>query len=143
LQARPAHVRIDAGREHIGCVRLSDKGMFRFYATCCQTALGNVMSSPSMPFVAISRRALEGDDAVFPPVMGIMGKFAIGTPPPGTAASIAPMQAMQTMLFVAKSALARAGKPHAYFDDAGAPIVPPRVLTPAEREALRARDREQ
>src|SRR5690606_40539770 len=32
---------IETGREHLGCVRLSAKGMFRWYAQCCNTPIAN------------------------------------------------------------------------------------------------------
>ena len=35
FQLRPAQLEITAGREHLRCMRLSEKGLLRWYAGCC------------------------------------------------------------------------------------------------------------
>lgn len=43
---------IDTGVEQLACVRLTDKGLYRWYAQCCNTPIGNTMG-PSMPFIGV------------------------------------------------------------------------------------------
>lgn len=141
VQVRPAAVRLQKGQEHVACLRLSNKGMFRFHTSCCQSPLANVMAKPRLPFVGLARSAVVVDDAALPPLMGIQGRFAIGPLPPGTAQTVTPGQLLRTLRFLAKSALGGGGHPHPFFSADNAPIAIPRVLSAAERDALRDRDR--
>ncbi|MGC2823639.1 MAG: DUF6151 family protein, partial [Pseudolabrys sp.] len=56
IPAMPSHYTIQEGHEKIKCVRLSDKGMFRWYASCCQSPIGNSMSSQAMPYLGVPAR---------------------------------------------------------------------------------------
>lgn len=141
FQTTPSRVHLDDGAlAHVECLRLGDKGMFRFHTSCCQTPLGNTMANPKVAFIGVPRAALDGADGDYPPVMRIQGRFATKTPPPGTARVVTPGQAIATMWFMLRATLGRGQRPHPFFDDNGAPRVPVRVLTTSEREALRARD---
>jgi hypothetical protein len=141
VQVPPAAVRLQQGQQHIACMRLSDTGMFRFHASCCQSPLGNVMAKPRLPFVGLARSAVVVDDAALPPLMRIQGRFAIGPVPAGTAQTVTLGQVLRTLRFLAKSALSGGGRPHPFFSADNAPIATPHVLSAAERDALRARDR--
>jgi hypothetical protein len=141
VQVRPAHVRLVRGHEHVACLRLHDAGMLRFHTSCCQTPLGNVMAKPRLPFIGIPGGAVVVDDAALPAPMRVQGRFACGPVPPGTAQTVTPSQVLRTVRFLAKSALRGGGRPHSFFSADGAPIATPRVLSPVERDALRARDR--
>jgi hypothetical protein len=52
-QMSPALVRFTAGTDRLACVRLTDKGMRRWYAACCRTPIGNTMASRGMAFVGV------------------------------------------------------------------------------------------
>jgi hypothetical protein len=43
-------------RDAMGCLRLSDKGVFRWYTDCCRTPIGNTAASPRFPAPAADRR---------------------------------------------------------------------------------------
>ncbi|MBC3872948.1 DUF6151 family protein [Undibacterium flavidum] len=59
VQVSQARLRFVQGREHLAAVRLSDKGMVRWYAACCKTPLGNVMLDPKMAFIGLIHSALD------------------------------------------------------------------------------------
>src|SRR5690349_15678686 len=87
VQVAPASLRFDRGTECIVGVRLSPKGLFRWYSSCCKTPLGNTLT-PSIPFVGMTAQVF-GDssrvDATFGKSTGaIYGKYAIGTAPKGS-----------------------------------------------------------
>ena len=88
IPAYPADVKILSGREHLNCTRLSDKGMFRYSTSCCNTPVAN--TRPNTPWLGFLRRVytvVDADllDRTFGPVRSsIMGRFAKGTPPAGT-----------------------------------------------------------
>lgn len=141
VQVPPAAVRLLQGQPQVACLRLSDTGMFRFHTSCCQTPLGNVMHKPRLPFVGLARSAVAVDDAALPPLMRIQGRFAVGPVPAGTAQTVTAGQVLRTLRFLARCALSGGGQPHPFFSADHQPIATPRVLSAAERDALRARDR--
>jgi hypothetical protein len=88
IQVAPAHLVYHSGADQIVGLRLSPKGVYRWYSSCCKTPLGNCLS-PAIPFVGIAAQAFQhgeqrSDDIFGKPLGGILGRFAIGTPPPGS-----------------------------------------------------------
>ncbi|MEI2804964.1 MAG: DUF6151 family protein [Albidovulum sp.] len=63
FQTLPHHVRFTQGAANLRLLRLSPKGLLRWYAGCCGTPIANSMPSPSFPFVGmISGRASPVSD---------------------------------------------------------------------------------
>lgn len=58
LQVPTAHLKITKGLEHLRCVRLTSSGLFRWYAGCCNTPIGNVLPG-SLPFVGLHTTFIE------------------------------------------------------------------------------------
>lgn len=50
FQVPPAKFQITQGLDAIECMRLTDKGMVRWYAGCCRTPIGNTVSA-RVPFI--------------------------------------------------------------------------------------------
>ena len=59
IQTLPKDVTFKTGAQHIACIKLSDKGMVRWYAACCNTPIGNTPATSKLPFVGLSRACLE------------------------------------------------------------------------------------
>lgn len=137
VQVAPASLVFDRGADRIVGLRLSPRGLYRFYASCCQTPLGNTVGQ-AIPLVGIVAQAFDAPDADFGPPRGaIMGKFAVGTPPEG---STRPSLRLLAHVIPLVLGWKISGKtwPHPFFDRATR--APSRLLTtlsPAEREALR------
>ena len=144
-QTTPARVSFQSGTEQLRCLRLSDKGMLRWHTACCNTPIGNTMSSPGFPFAGLIRACMELSDgqqaALLGPATGVNGRSAKGQAPAGTEATASLGTILRTIAFLLRGRLAGAQKPTPFFDAAGLPVVTPRVLSIAEREALRGRDR--
>lgn len=51
-QMPPAHLEITSGKEHIACMKHTEKGLLRFYAACCDSPIANA-PGPGMPFVGL------------------------------------------------------------------------------------------
>jgi hypothetical protein len=88
VQVAPATLSFDRGQARIRGLRLTAKGLYRWYASCCNTPLGNTLQ-PGVPFVGIPVQSFAGGLAqvtdTFGPVRGaFFGKFAVGTAPPGS-----------------------------------------------------------
>ncbi|MBT9500950.1 MAG: hypothetical protein IV092_06880 [Burkholderiaceae bacterium] len=144
-QTTPSRVRIQSGTEQLRCLRLSDKGMLRWHTACCNTPVANTMSSPGFPFAGLIRTCLELSDerqaALLGTATGVNGRSAKGQAPAGTEATASLGTILRTIAFLLRGRLAGAQRPTPFFDANGQPVVTPRVLSVAEREAVRERDR--
>ncbi|HEX7113879.1 MAG TPA: DUF6151 family protein, partial [Steroidobacter sp.] len=100
----PAQIEIVAGREALKCLRLSPKGLHRWYASCCNTPIAN--ANPGLPWVGIAHRAFTVKDPgylerTFGDVRSrVMGRFARGTPPSGTAEKVGFRGFMMALPFI-------------------------------------------
>jgi hypothetical protein len=134
-RARSA-LRIDRGLESLACVRLSAKGLHRWYAACCRTPLCN--SLPSIPYVGVLGSALDPNwerDEVGP------------SQPINTSHTLIPLapHSKFPLALVLKSLRLMFGWWYrerklgsVLFDAAGKPTVNPLVLSATERAALRS-----
>jgi hypothetical protein len=137
VQVAPAQVRWTEGDDRLRCVRLSPKGMVRWYSGCCRTPVGNTVSA-RVPFVGLPRLAFVElpPDAVGPAV-GVQGRFAKGGVPPGVHARAPLGLIAHAVRMLTGWWIAGRGRPSPYFDArTGAPRAVPRVLDATERARL-------
>ncbi|MFN7131003.1 MAG: DUF6151 family protein [Myxococcales bacterium] len=139
-QTFPARVELRLGREHLRCLRLSDRGMYRWYAGCCRTPIGNSLASPGLPFIGLvhaimAHEEVSRDAALGPPTVRVQGRFASGGPPPGALESVSLGVILRTVGLLVRGVLSRGNRPSPFFIH-GAPVVEPRVLSAAERAAV-------
>ncbi|WP_220132892.1 MULTISPECIES: DUF6151 family protein [Ramlibacter] len=137
----PRHVHLTKGAERLLCVRLSDKGMLRWYASCCRTPIGNTPPDPKLPYVGLVRTCLPGtpselDGAFGPARVSLNTGSANGqVSPTRIAAFFAILKIMRNVL---GARLSGAFKENPFFRPGSAvPIVVPHVLKPDERHVLR------
>jgi hypothetical protein len=141
VQVAPAMITFDRGWERIVGLRLKPKGLYRWYASCCKTPLGNTLG-PAVPFVGIVAQAFEGpdtrpDDVFGQPLGKMMGKYAVGGAPEGST-KVDWRLIARAFRNVLGWRLRGKTWPHPFFDRATrAPIRPITTLTRAERDALR------
>ena len=137
VQVAPASLTFDRNAERIVGLRLSPKGLYRWYASCCKTPVGNTVG-PAIPFVGIVAQAFERPDDVFgKPIGAIQGKYAVGTPPEGSNKLNLRLIA-RAIRMVLGWRLAGKTWPHPFFDrTTRAPTRPLTTLSRSEREALR------
>lgn len=142
VQVAPAALTFTQGTDRIAGLRLSPGGLYRWYASCCQTPVGNTVG-PALPFVGIVAQAFvtaEGglDALVGRPIGAIYGKSAVGQAPPGSDSLNLRLMARAMRMVLGWRLRGRAW-PHPFFDRAtAAPRYPVDILTPAQREALRS-----
>jgi len=67
-QTTPDRIRIETGAEAMALMRLSSRGVFRWYAACCGTPMFNTMAGPRLPFVGVLVDRLD-DPAPLGPVV--------------------------------------------------------------------------
>jgi len=137
--ALPAALRFSGGLEHLACMSLGPQGIYRWYASCCNTPLANTPRNPAIAYVGLVRACLDAPPATLDRALG----RATMTANRGAAHGPTPATPLATLFGVAKigAALVRArlsgsyrGNP--FFDGCGAPVRTPRVLTREERAAL-------
>ena len=140
VQSTPDRLRIVKGAENLAILRLSPKGLLRWYAGCCDTPMCNSLPKMGVPFVGIVFRREEG-----PAVTQILGKrcaqvFTTTARPRGEAPrkdvgfAVTGFAVLRRMIVALLSGRAKTNPLRA---PAGAPIAPIRVLTPEERHDAR------
>jgi hypothetical protein len=67
----PTDLRFTAGQERIACMSWSERGIYRWYASCCRTPLGNTPRDPRMHYVGVSTACLEGAGAAVDAAFGV------------------------------------------------------------------------
>lgn len=68
FQTTPDALTIESGADKLAVMRLGPKGLFRWYASCCNTPLFNTLASPKLPFSGIVADRFD-DVAAIGPVM--------------------------------------------------------------------------
>ena len=141
VQTWPSRVRLTAGVEQVRLMKLSPKGLHRWFAGCCRTPIANGFGPGRAPFLGLQARFVAPDarprlDELFGAAHGVQGRFAPGGCPPGVHAS-----ASAGILWAATGMLVRglwAGghAPHPLFSAEGAAIATAEVLTAEARAAL-------
>jgi hypothetical protein len=137
FQLTPSQIEITQGSEQLRAMRLSEKGMFRWYTECCKTPIGNTASA-GLPFVGMVHNFMDLSaatrDAVLGPVRSHgQTRFARATLPANLGHPRFPLgiifRIIRKML-IAK--LRGQGQPSPFFDAGGNPVSTPVVLSPAE-----------
>jgi hypothetical protein len=144
FQMPPRRVKLTAGTDAVRCLRLSDKGVLRWYTDCCRSPIANTAASARFPLIAIIHSFMDHgadgrtrDEVLGPPLCRIYERSAVAPLPPNAPAppSLGVFVRRASTLFGWwVRGLAR---PSPLFDDrTAAPRAVPRVLMPSERAAL-------
>ena len=146
VQTAPRRVRFTQGQDQLRCLRLTEKGLLRWYTACCNTPIGNMMSA-RIPFVGLPRASLDAGitrsghttDELLGKPNSIHAREASRGPVPGAHPTAPPRMVLRAIVLMLGWWIKGLGKPSPYFDPAtGAPRVQPTVLSATERERLRA-----
>jgi hypothetical protein len=140
VQTLPAKVTFTQGQDELACMRLSERGLVRWYAKCCNTPIGNTAADFRLSFIGLIHNCLEApsaslDDSFGPVRMWSFTKNAknkINGSPFGMVPGI-----LRILAMILRARLNGAYRRTPFFLIAtGAPIVTPKVLTMSEREAV-------
>lgn len=141
VQIAPSSLSFAQGKERIVGLRLTPKGLYRWYAECCKTPLGNTVG-PAIPFVGIVAQTFESetqspDDLFGHPIGAIFGKYAVGRPPEGSTGFNLPLMARGIRMVLGWRIRGQTW-PHPFFNrETREPRFPVTTLSHQEREALR------
>lgn len=129
FQVPQASIEITNGHEHIKLMRLSEKGLNRWYADCCKSPIGNTMGSSS-PFAGLLTYSMKVDADLRQKTGPIRGYFfmksAKGTVPDaikkiGTPFSMLMKLLWQMIVWKVKGL----NNPSPFFDADGKPVAEP------------------
>jgi hypothetical protein len=139
-QIRPANLTFTQGQNAIACMRLSERGLLRWYAACCNTPIGNTLSNFRVSFVGLVHSCLEGaggslDDSFGAVRARVNAKSAKGEVRSGSAGMIAAI--LPFIVIVTRPRFDGSYRRTPFFSaDTGASIVTPKVLSRSERERV-------
>jgi hypothetical protein len=137
-QTTPDRLQIDAGAAHLAILRLSPRGLFRWYAACCDTPLCNTLPRLGFPFLGVILRDRAAADEALGPVFAHVG--TAGARPRGSAPAedrrfqAAGMRVLQRAFAAFASGRSRT---HPLRGPDGTALAPIRVLSRTERTAAR------
>lgn len=134
VQILPKNLTFTQGIESLACMRLTPKGLVRWYASCCNTPIGNTLATPTFSFVGLVSECLKSKplDESFGPIRSwVHAQSAGGEPKPRTRGI-----GTSVRWFFANALKARFNgdyKRTPLFRADGTMIVTPRVLSVEER----------
>jgi len=142
FQFTPSQIQITFGGELLRCVRLSPKGMIRWFTDCCKTPMGNTMPWPRLPFVGMPILFMDfaalgkrPEDILGPITM--TGFENQATRPVAKVSGGVKVKVLGKMFWILGTGfvLGRA-QPSPFFKADGTTTVPPTLLTKEERGKL-------
>jgi len=140
IQTSPQNLTFTDGIKHLACMRLSEKGMVRWYASCCNTPIGNTTASGKIAFVGLIHNSLESDGRslanAFGPITTVFnGQSAVGEVKPKTVGAV--MAITRVVSMIVKARLSGRYKQTPFFDSVtDMPVVAPTILSADERQLL-------
>lgn len=133
FQTYPNLVAINQGQDKIGCLQLKEKGLLRWYTTCCNMPLANTMGSYKIPFVGLSVKLMKFIDendknsAIGPVTLKAFGKYSIGDKPVDTHERFPLSYMPKILLFMIKGMFKKSYKPSPFFKQKNPIINPERI----------------
>lgn len=146
VQLSSARLRIDAGVQHLACIRLTGRGLVRWYASCCDTPVGNTLPGGFLPFVGLLHSCLDlpreepaRSEAIGPVLARVHGRDAVGDLSDLEVHPRAPATYVLRLLRMLIAARLRGDHKRSPFFDTttSAPRATPRVLSASELARLK------
>ena len=134
IQFPPSVIHIKEGAEQIRCLRLSENGLNRWYAGCCNTPIGNT-AGPSWPFIGVINSfiapAQDVDTLVGPSlgalhINGATGRLTAQMKGPNSTNKIVLIFLRKLLTWKLKGMTS----PSPLYNNKGEPIVTPEVVSP-------------
>jgi hypothetical protein len=140
IQTIPAHVTFTAGRDALACMRLTENGLVRWYAACCNTPVGNTLANFRVSFIGLIHNCLENAgmplDGSFGPVrIRVNTKRAKGEVKSSSLDALTGI--LRLLAMVTRARIDGSYRRTTLFSiDTGAPIATPKVLSRGELERV-------
>lgn len=141
-QTLPSRLDIRKGAGQLACVRVTNKGVLRWYASCCRAPIGNTASDRGLPFVglvtACLRDAPDGTragEAMGPSRGTVFAKDAYGDVSDQPSIGKLPV-VLSVARRVLGAKLSRDRHKTPFFTDGNQPVAKPQTLSADERKAI-------
>lgn len=133
FQMPPARVKLTAGEGALRCLRLSDRGVLRWYSDCCRTPIANTADRAGFPLVALIHSFMdhEADGRPREEVLGaprgrIFERTATGPLPPTAPPPMSMAVSLRRAAWVLGWWVRGLARPSPFFDErTGAPRAQP------------------
>jgi hypothetical protein len=129
VQVSPCQVHLDAGADQLRCLRLTSRGVTRWFTGCCNTPVANTVSA-GLPFNGIVAAFIDEPDTARGPVRyRIQGQHAVNSPPDMKIAKAFPrlmMLAIGLQILIAR--IAGRQKPSPFYGSDQKPVNKPDIL---------------
>lgn len=138
VQVAQPRLRFWQGEDRLSAVRLSEKGMVRWYASCCNTPIGNTMADPKISFIGLIHSSLDHAqmDKDFGTNIAILNTdTALGEIKPKQRGFIGVIT--RFIWLVVTMRISGRYKNSPLFNASGSPRVVPSILTPRELAQLK------
>ena len=139
--SHPQHLAFSSGTQALACMSLSETGLLRWYASCCNTPIGNTPRNQKLAFVGLSSACLgspaEVDGAFGPVRMRSCTESAKGTVAGSGLKAVPVMIGFASALLLARVNGSYAGNPF-FTSGSAVPVAMPTVLAKEERERMKA-----
>lgn len=140
LAVHPRSVTFTEGRQALACMSLSPKGMLRWYASCCNTPIGNTARDVKMAYIGLIHTCVEDASSSIESAFGPVRMHTATNSAKGPVASSLLNQVSTIagiMVSVLGARLSGSYKHTPFFDvEQGTPVAAPKVLTLEERAHL-------
>jgi len=134
-------VEIAQGRDAIACVSLTERGLLRWYARCCDTPLGNTARDWRLSYVGLMHTCLNGSAAALDAAFG-PATVRVNTQSAQHPVAATPFAALAFVARLAprivRARLSGSFRNSPFFDASGRPIVAVRVLSADELSQARS-----
>ena len=145
FQVTPDKVTITNGKDRIACMRLGPKGLFRWYAKCCNSPIGNTIAA-KVPFIGIidsfmdfSSMSITKEEAIGEVEGYVMCKYAVGELPNNSCEKYSLRSGIAMIKLIAGGFIFKRYSPNQLFNlQTGRPIVEAEDISKQERQALSA-----
>lgn len=135
---RPSNLRFTKGLKNLACVSLSDKGLLRWYANCCNTPIGNTPRNFKLAHIGLIHNCVDGApanlDSAFGPVRLRVNTGAAKKPTKAYGAGV--IVSLQHVASLIAERFTGRYKMTPFFDEFGTPVVVPKVRTNLEHKKL-------
>lgn len=135
FQITPNKLKIHKGKENLSCVKLSPKGLIRWYTSCCKTPVANTINGKLAfcgifhQFMSFNKASMSKDEVLGRVVTKCMTKFAVGELPEDSHPKFPVSASLRVVKMLLSGILFGTSKPNELFDSHSlTPIVRPRVL---------------
>ena len=131
-QTSQLQVKIETGSEHLRCLRLTPKGLFRWYTGCCNTPIGNTLNA-RFPLIGLVHNFMDienGRDNTLGAVRAyVQIQHAKGEPTYPNPAQKFPIGiTLRIIRKIVAWKIRGMSKPSAFFTEGGRPVVKPTIV---------------